>query len=618
MAKLIGTAGHVDHGKTTLIRALTGIDADRLPEEKRRGMTIDIGFAFVDLPKSGRVSIVDVPGHERFLSNMLVGALGIDVALLCIAADDGVKPQTVEHLSFLDLLPVDRLVVALTRADLADSEWRELVRAEAQELVEKTRFGKCRMMFVSSVDGEGVAELLDVLDDELEKAPPRPKSPWRLPIDRAFTMKGFGAVVTGTLSGDEVHVGDEGSIEPIGAAVRIRGIQSHGESLATAEPGRRVALNLSGIKAEALERGQVVGRPGSVFATRIVDCRLRRVGEMKHGMRIRASIGAEEAIGKAFLSESDPAIVQLRFEEDVAASIGQPIIVRKYSPPSLLAGGEIVVPVATKRGLKGSIAMAATGGEGGIGVLSALSQAPNGLATEEVCRQLGRSAQDLGSEFESLSNSGTIVGFAGLWYEASHFEAASSRFLDVLARMHADQPMVGEHARESVAQRAGLNWSGKPFDRIVSRLVQDGKILANGTRIRGANFQIQLSAKQRLFLDRVVAVLVEGGINSPPTLEIAKAVHAPTQAVEEILRLGVESGELVNVGEGLVYLRQSLASLKEKMFETYGLDPFTAADFRDRFATSRKYAIPVLEFFDSQGFTVRVGDQRAIRRSPGR
>ena len=266
MARLIGTAGHVDHGKTTLIRALTGIDADRLPEEKRRGMTIDIGFAYIELPGVGRVSIVDVPGHERFLTNMLVGALGVDVALLCVAADESVMQQTREHLQILELLPVERLVVALTRADLADDETREIARAEVEELVAASRFEEAPILEVSAVTGVGMDALRQALADALTGTETTTSGPWYLPIDRAFAVKGHGAVVTGTLHQGTVRVGDRAIIEPGHHEVRVRAIHSHDETLEACEPGRRTALNLGGIKLEEVRRGLSVGGVGLVFA----------------------------------------------------------------------------------------------------------------------------------------------------------------------------------------------------------------------------------------------------------------------------------------------------------------------------------------------------------------
>jgi len=347
MAKLIGTAGHVDHGKTTLIKALTGIDADRLPEEKARGMTIDIGFAYLDLPEIGRVSIVDVPGHEKFISNMLVGALGIDVALLCVAADEGVKPQTLEHFQILELLPVTAMVVALTRSDLADEETIELAKLQIADLLAKSKFASANIIPVSAHTGLG----LDSLREEIAKllrdsGSTAATGSWYLPIDRVFTVKGHGCVVTGTLARGKVKVGDPAILEPGHREVRIRAMHWHGDEVQMAVPGQRTAFNLGGIKEEEIERGQTIGAPGATFETTCLDARLRWVESCKYGERVRVAVGAAEVIGKAFQSPTDPDLVQLRLHAPVSVALGQPIIVRRHSPPDLLGGGLVEVPLA--------------------------------------------------------------------------------------------------------------------------------------------------------------------------------------------------------------------------------------------------------------------------------
>lgn len=615
MAKLIGTAGHVDHGKTTLIRALTGIDADRLPEEKRRGMTIDIGFAYFDLPEIGRVSIVDVPGHEKFVTNMLVGALGVDVALLCVAADEGVKPQTREHLEILDLLPVERMVVALTRADLADQETRELAQLDVQELLETTRFRGAPTVLVSAVTGEGVPELRHTLSEALRsgETDDERKSPWYLPIDRVFAVKGHGTVVTGTLAQGEVKVGDVAVIEPAHEEARVRSIHSHETPLEKGEPGRRIALNLGGIKVEDLHRGQAVGAPGALFETRMLDANMRWITPPKHGQRVRVSIGSEEAIGKAFLSDKQPDVVQLRLESPVACALNQPLIIRRYSPPDVLGGGRVVVPQARPR-RKSEAAQAVRSSESEAdAILAVLGDSADGILTEEICRLLGRTPQQLGSVFEALSKEGKVVGLGGLWFSKSGFAAGSSRFLEALESLHDKNPTLAAIPREKVVEAAKLKWSGKPLDRIVAGLASEGKLESSGTAVKLPSFRVQLSPKQQAFLERVSAELDKAGVNTPGPSDLARNLSVPPQAVEEILKLGIQAGEIVRVYEGIFYTRRQLEQIKAKLREIAGGKPFAAAAFRDAIGTTRKYAIPLLEYFDATGFTMRLGDERVIR-----
>jgi selenocysteine-specific elongation factor len=612
MAKLIGTAGHVDHGKTTLIRALTGIDADRLPEEKQRGMTIDIGFAFLDLEGIGRVSIVDVPGHERFVTNMLVGALGIDVALLCVAADEGVKPQTREHLQILDLLPVDRMVVALTRSDIADNDTRELATLEVEELLANNRFKGSPVVEVSAVTGLNI----DKLKEELARAlsdPSQPSAgPWYLPIDRVFAVKGHGCVVTGTLAQGTVKVGSAAYLEPGHQEVRVRGIHSHEEPLESGEKGRRIALNLSGVKVEEVHRGQAIGEPGALFETTIFDAAIRWAGPHKHGQRVRVSVGAEEVIGTLFLNNENPKIVQLRLEHPIACALEQPLILRRYSPPDVIGGGTVLVPQAKPRKKSHKVEEISRTGSDADAINALLGDNPKGVATEEICRVLGRTAQQLGDEFEKLSMAGQIKGFAGVWFSSAGYRAGADKFLAALVELHDQNPTLAGVPRERIVERAGLGWQGKPLDRILASLATEERLVVQGTAVRLPQFKVQLSPKQRVFLDRVLSELDKAGINVPNSHELARALTVPPQAIEEILKLGVQSGELVRVADELFYSHAQLEDLKKKVKQVSGGKPFGAGTFRDALGTSRRYAIPLLEYFDSIRFTLRVGDERVV------
>jgi selenocysteine-specific elongation factor len=614
MAKLIGTAGHVDHGKTTLIKALTGIDADRLPEEKKRGMTIDVGFAYLDLPVHGRVSIVDVPGHERFITNMLVGALGIDVALLCVAADEGVKPQTREHLQILELLPVDKLVVALTRADLADAETQELAGLEVSELIAQSRFKEAPILPVSAQTGQGIEELRGLLDLALGEAVKRPNSDgiWYLPIDRVFTVKGHGCVVTGTLARGQIKVGDQAFLEPGHVEVRVRGVQVHEASVPQSEAGQRTGVNLANVKEEDVRRGMSLGAAGALFTTRMIDAKIRWSVPVKHGQRVRVSLGAEEAIGKAFFSEHDQEVVQLRLETQVAAAMDQPLIIRHYSPPELLGGGRVVVPVARARRRK-ERAVVIEEEDLPTGILRVVADNPNGVPTDEVCRILGKSPQALGDSFELLAKQGRLRGFAGLWFSEQGFRAGSERYLAGLRQAHERQPNRASVARELGVQASGLTWAGKPLDRIIAALGAEGALQVFGSNVRAKDFTVQLPARQRQLLDRVKAALEAEVVNVPNPHDLSRNLGLPPQAVDEILKLGLQAGELVSLGEGVFYTPDQIERLKELVREAAKGQPFAASAIRDALGTTRKYVIPLLEHFDAIRFTARQGDNRVIQ-----
>lgn len=605
MSRLIGTAGHVDHGKTSLIKALTGIDTDRLPEEKRRGLTIDIGFAAIDLPGAGRFSVVDVPGHEKFVANMLVGATGMDVVLLCVAADQGVMPQTVEHFAAIQLLPVERLVVALTRADLADADTREIAALQVAELLDGTRFAGSPTVAVSAVTGEGLDSLRAVLAEAVSEPGKVVAGNWYLPVDRVFSVPGHGTVVTGTLAQGVVEPGSKAVVQPSGKDVRIRAVQVHGDPVSQAESGQRVALNLGGIPFEAVARGMVVGEPGACFATDLFDAEIRWIDRPKHGARLRVSIGADEVIAKVFHNDNDGAIAQFRCERPTAAAKDQPLIIRSYSPPRILGGGKVTVPQAAKRRKNAEVAQRA-------GLIPTIASFPQGVSADEAARLLGTTVQAIGNEIERAKATGNLAGFGGLWFTPETFAAAETRFFSALDSLHRSNPSRALIPREAAAKQAGLNWAGKPFDRIISHWAAEGKIRADGTAIALASHRPALKERQRALLDRVMALLIAGGAAPPAEHVIAEQLGIPKQAVAEILKVGWEAGELLRVGDGLVFPRRTLEVLAERLRSEFSGNRFTAAEFKERLGISRKYAIPLLEYFDSIGVTMRQGDSRIV------
>lgn len=608
MARLIGTAGHVDHGKTTLIRALTGIDADRLPEEKKRGLTIDIGFAHIELPEVGRVSIVDVPGHERFLHNMLVGALGVDVALLCVSADESVMPQTREHLQILCLLPVQRLVVALTRSDLVDAETQALAVLEVEELLAGTRFAGSPIVPVSAVNATGLDDLRRALAEALQDQDEATDGPWYLPIDRVFTVKGHGAVVTGTLMQGTVRAGDEVEIQPGSLSARIRQIQGHDAQVTTAQKGQRTALNLSGVHHADLRRGMTAGRPGTVFETTCVQIQAEWLVPPRRGARIRLSIGADEVMGRLVVPKDGLSNVTVRLETPTAAVTGQPVIVRRYSPPDLWGGGRVTVPVATIK----SRAPAPVARTGSIeeAVVSTVAAHPGGVSTGEVCRSVGRTEQSLGDVFEGLIAAKKLLGFGGLWFTADTMAAARQAFLDSLSALHETHPTLALVPREHVVRQAGLHWSGKPLDRLVASFAEQGLIRFEGTGVSLVGRRAVLQPAQRQLLDRVVAELDAGGSSPPGPGAVADALRVPPQAVDGILKIGISAGEVVRLADGIWFSAAKLQELRDTARTHLQGRSFSASEFREVLGTSRKYAIPLLEYLDSRRVTLRQGETR--------
>lgn len=603
MAKLIGTAGHVDHGKTSLIAALTGIDADRLPEEKRRGMTIEVGVAYMDVPGHGRVSIVDVPGHERLVSNMLIGAWAMDLALLCVAADDGVKPQTREHTEILDLLPVQRMVVALTRADLASADQREAASAQVRDLLAGTRFAGAAIVPVSATTGEGLRELEARIAEALGVPEPVMGRDWYLPIDRVFAAPGRGAVVAGTLGGGEVRVGDEVEIVPGGLRARVRAIQCHGEEREGSERGVRTALNLAGVSPGDVRRGSAAAKPGVAFGSRVADATVRWRAEARHGMRVRVAIGSDEAAGRVFLSDHDSTLAQVRLDRDMAIAAGQPVLLRHPTLPHALGGGLILTPVASARRKSEQPAR-------GEDLLGTLERAENGATADDLARTLGRPVADVERALDSADGP---LKVGDRWFARPVWERSAARFVDALRQCHDAAPAAGWHPREDVLRMAGLHWQGRLLDRALQRLAADAAIELDGTSVRLAGFQVRLNARQRALLDRLKEVLDREPLACPSSAEVARELTVPVQAIDEIERVGIEARELVRLADGVVLTSQALKRLASDLRQAVAGSPFTPSHVRDALGGSRRTVIPLLEHFDAIGLTRRQGDARTIR-----
>lgn len=603
MARLIGLAGHVDHGKTTLVQALTGVDTDRLPAEKERGMTIDLGFAPLDLPGVGRVSVVDVPGHAKFLHNMLVGALGTDVALLCVAADSLVMPQTEEHLAILRLLGVERLVVALTFADRASD--LELARSMIREWLEQSGYPQAPVVPVCAPRGEGIDEVRAALGEALAGEERTLEPNWLLPVDRIFSAKGHGLVVTGTLARGRVSVGDAIEIQPMGLRSKVRSLQSHGENLETAQRGMRVAINLAGIDRDQLDRGALMGTPGTVFATERIGVQVEWLEAPKPGSRVRVSLGSDEVMARVRLSDSPAGqSVELRLERPAAAAQGQRLILRRYSPPDLLGGGVIIDPFGQ--------APTAAASPVADPLLAAVLATPHGLPTDRLCQLLGQTPQQLGDPLEKQKQSGQLFGFAGWWMVPDQHRSLADELSRVLLELHGKFPDRAWLPRDKVLELARIPLEQKPLERWLARLAEEGKIRLQGAGIADASFEVRLTPKQEALWKRVEDELLSQGVNVQEPKKIALALNLPHQAVTEILNLAVQGGRAIHISPEIILPTPTLQKVIGEL-RAWGAKGFTPAEFRDRFETSRKYAIPILEYLDKKRVTERVGEVRVLR-----
>ncbi|MFN8483410.1 MAG: selenocysteine-specific translation elongation factor [Anaerolineae bacterium] len=636
--RVIGTAGHVDHGKSTLVEALTGSHPDRLKEEREREMTIDLGFAWLTLPGGESVSIVDVPGHEDFIKNMLAGVGGIDAALLVVAADEGVMPQTREHLAILDLLRVSRGVVALTKTDMVDDpEWLELVRADVAETLKPTSLAGVPIVPVSARKRRGLAELLATLETVLADTPVRlDQGRPRLPVDRVFTIQGFGTVVTGTLVDGRLKVGDEVEILPQGLKVRIRGLQTHKQKIETAAPGSRVAINLGGVSKEDVRRGDVVTRPGWLKPTRMIDVQLHLLPDSPHPIRHNAALdfftGASEMgahvrlLGVQTLEPGQTAWAQLVLAEPAVVVKGDRFILRQPSPSLTVGGGVVIDAYPTRRHRRfrpevvGRLETLAHGTPTEI-MLAAIQRA------EPVEARAAARASNLGEAADAalreLVGDGAVVVLGGqaadgavhpqaLVASAAGWAALLDRLVDTVGDYHRQYPlrvvMPREEARTRVSATRAAPLPPKVFNLLVESGVAENKLAATDTGLRLPQHAPRFSPAQQTAVDRLLKAF-RAQPYSPPTVGEAVA-----QVGGDVFGSLVEQGVLVRVSEEVAFTAEAYQAMMERIVAILQQNgKITVAEVRDAFGTSRKYALALMEHLDERRITRRVGDERVLR-----
>jgi selenocysteine-specific elongation factor len=617
---VIATAGHVDHGKSALVLALTGTDPDRLREEKERGLTIDLGFAVLRLPSGEEVSIVDVPGHERFIKNMLAGVGGIDLALLVVAADEGVMPQTREHLAIIDLLGVERGVVALTKADLVDADALTVTEAGVRGTLAGTMLEGAPIVACSSVTRRGLDDLLAAIQQQLARTPNRRDlGRPRLPVDRAFSMPGFGTVVTGTLIDGSLSVGQDVELLPERLRARVRGLQNHGRQVATAQPGRRTAVNLAGVSVEELHRGMVLASPNTYHATSSIDVRLRAVPYLerpaRHNLTVTFHAGASESEARLLLLDADSlsageeAWAQLRLAEPAVVVRGDRFIVRE---PSGTLGGGIIVDTGVRRhrrfhGPTLAVLEKLLRGSPEDALLLAIERLQP-ASVREVMRAAGLAEDDATRLVMNLAKDGRIVSLGeppsaeSTVYTAAGFEALGREAAAALAEYHREFPLRTGMPREELRSRLAL--PPRALDDALAALTARGDIAKGGVSIALPSHTPALTAEQQLAADAYLASLRVMPF-SPPT------EGAPPTDVMDYLEA---RGEVVRVGAGIVFAAAAYEQMVARIRERLQSDgPLTLAEVRDMFSTSRRYAQALLEHLDGQRITRRVDDARVLR-----
>jgi selenocysteine-specific elongation factor len=627
---VVGTAGHIDHGKTSLVKALTGIDTDRLPEEKARGITIDLGFAFLEEPGGITIEIVDVPGHERFVKNMLAGVGGIDLAMLVIAADEGVMPQTREHLAICSLLHIPAGLIALTKTDLVEPDWLELVREDVAGVVRDTFLDGAPIVPVSAKTGQGLDDLRAGLRRLAATAPARGTDQLpRLPIDRVFTVKGFGTVVTGTLTAGGLSVDDRVQVYPGGAEAKVRGLQAHGQPVAAARAGQRTAVNLQGLERAAVTRGDVIGLPGTLVPSLLVDGTLELLADapraVKSRARVRFHVGTSEIMARALLLDrpelapGETAFARFRLEAPLVARPGDRFVVRSYSPVVTIGGGTLldVDPPRFKRKAPALVAH-----------LTLLQTGDPQAVLEEHVRHVGSAGVRLATLagrvpfgparlrglLETLQALGRVTAVDRDWFiHPDSLARLRTLVVETLTAFHRANPLKPGMSREELRGRAGAA-DERVFAFLLSALGADGVVKTERDKVRLAAHEVRLSADQQRVVERLEADFLRAEAAPPSAEEALGRAGLGGDEEHELFQVLVQAGKLVRVKESLFFHAQALDAIQEKVVallrERKEIGP---ADIKDLLGISRKYAIPLLEFFDQRRVTSRVGERRILR-----
>jgi len=631
---VLGTAGHIDHGKTTLIKALTGVDCDRLKEEKERGITIELGFTSLTLPGGQEISIVDVPGHEKFVRHMVAGATGIDLVALVIAADEGIMPQTREHLDICRLLRVKKGLVALTKIDLVERDWLDLVKEEIGEFVKGTFLEGAEILPVSSLTGEGIPSLLGEIDRLAREVEERsPEGLLRLPIDRVFTMKGFGTVVTGTIISGKVSVGDTLEVLPKGLEAKVRGIQAHGRPVESATAGLRTGINLQGLEKAVIDRGDVLAHFHSLKPTTLVDGVFQLLPgvpkPLKNRARLRLHVGTVEALGRVILLDreevrgGEEAYLQIRVEAPIVALPGDRFVLRSYSPVFTIGGGEILDAFPPRRKRLASetreeLTILERGSSEEKLALRLYKAGPAGLSFAEMLMRSNLSPSKLKPVVGSLTSGGRILLYDPERQRYIHSGVAADlkRFVaEFLEEFHRQNPLQPGAVKEELKSKLPPQVDLRLFNYLLSALISEKKIVAEKETLRLASHKISLKEEERELHRKMTALYRRGGLQPPTVKEVAAELQVSENELKPVLQLLTKEGALIKVKEDLYFSRAALEDLEQRTVAFLQQNKeLTPVQFKEISQVSRKFAIPLLEYFDGKKLTMRVGDKRILRK----
>ena len=635
---IIGTAGHIDHGKSSLVKALTGTDPDRLAEEKRRGITIELGFARLELPSGRALGIVDVPGHERFVRHMVAGATGIDLALIVIAADDGIMPQTIEHLAVLELLGVRDAVVALTKIDLVDEEWRAFIADEVKSRLAETPFAEAPIVGVSSRTGEGLDDLKAALDEVAARAHrTKGEGAARMPIDRVFTVKGFGTVVTGSLWSGVLAEGDELTVLPSGAATRVRSVQMHGASVKEAPAGNRVAASLAGLSVDDVRPGDFVCDPSVAALSDRFDAEFSYLDPfsfgkpLKSGSRVHVAHGTREVIGRILfmdgveeLASGSSSLVQIRLEEPLPLAYRDQFIVRSYSPTHVIGGGTVLAAHPRRRtNLKPeehAMLSALESGDADAAIGAHLELAALPETAEQIAHACGLEQPLVNKSLARMEGEASVMKIAGggsvFFARVPLLQKLSSTLEQALLDFHAARPQATGMPKEELRQTVFPQADSACFEAIVDEAARRGALVRNGGELSHPKASAGARKMEQDAAETIARTLADAGETPPDLGDIAAKAQIDLSVARKATAALVANGRAVRIDGDRYYAAEVIERYRaviRSYLEKHG--SATAAELKEALGTTRKYAMPLLEYFDSVGLTRRDGDARTLARS---
>lgn len=630
---IIGTAGHIDHGKTTLIKALTGRDTDRLKEEKERGISIDLGFTYFDLPSGKRAGIIDVPGHEKFIKNMLAGIGGIDVVVLVIAADEGVMPQTKEHLNILKLLQVKKGIIALTKKDMVDPDWLEMISEQVQEEVKGTFLEEAPIIPVSSVKGEGLQALIAEIDRATESVEERDVvSGFRLPVDRVFTVPGFGTVITGTLISGTINEGDKAVLYPSKLESRIRSIQVHEKNVQHAFAGQRVAINIAGIKLDEVQRGDILSKPGSMEPTMMIDARMEMLQDapmtLDNRDRLRIYHGTSEIMCRVVLLDreelkpGESAFVQLRLEDQIACQKGDRFVIRFYSPMITIAGGTILEtnPPKRKRFMEDvleELSIKEKGDPSKVVEQLILQNGEKFLNRKQLQTQLNMEEKTLAEVLQKLRDDQLVVelrfGEESCYSHVKYLGIIGQQLEQILTQFHSRNPLKAGMSKEEVKSKLFEMLKPRVYDAVLNYYVDNKRIKVINQLISIHDFQPSFTENQNKIKLFLLKKYGENGYNPPKLSDILNENKYDKQQTQMVFSALVEMGYLIRLDEDIAFTKEAYEDAVQKL-RTFIAEngSIQLGQFRDLLGTSRKYAMALLDSFDQQKLTKRIEDKRIL------